>query len=179
MRWPSWDFETTQKNSVSLINWKEETGIWISKMKANLKANDKNSQRWEFWIRLTGCPYKAKHLITQILPRNFVFMFRNIKPMDWSPQWISESSKVRSGKLAFSVKNRQSGLFLKEGGWMSVTLPILMLSSFALWWAIAHIGSLVIWDWKKQGTLLGASRMRFMAKYSCFGESQLSVTVPG
>lgn len=107
-----------------LIEEKRQTLEYL-KMKANLKATNKNSWRWDFWIKLSGCPYKAKCLITQILPRNFVFMLRNIKPMDWSPQWISESSKVcvcGGGSWLDRIKKRQYDLFLKEGGWMSVTV---------------------------------------------------------
>lgn len=172
----------SQKNSVSPIDWREETDTWISKNESKFESNQQEFLEMGLLNKTFRMSLQSKVFDYTDSSQEFCFHAQKHKTNGLESSvnlWIFQGVCVWGGVGLTGLKRDNMIYSWRKVDECQLQYPICMLSACSLWWATARICSLVIWDWKKQGTLLGSSHMWFMAKYSYFGESQLSVTVPG
>lgn len=115
----------SQKNSVSPIDWREETDTWISKNESKFESNQQEFLEMGLLNKTFRMSLQSKVFDYTDSSQEFCFHAQKHKTNGLESSvnlWIFQGVCVCGGSWLDRIKKRQYDLFLKEGGWMSVTV---------------------------------------------------------
>lgn len=115
----------SQKNSVSPIDWREETDTWISKNESKFESNQQEFLEMGLLNKTFRMSLQSKVFDYTDSSQEFCFHAQKHKTNGLESSvnlWIFQGVCVWGGSWLDRIKKRQYDLFLKEGGWMSVTV---------------------------------------------------------